>query len=737
MLETVIGIKRDLFGTDALIEALASQPWTGTLYIGYPVVPLPDGPTAVDALLTCRERGLVVFDIHTGGAPTTENIRARQDALFAALSSTLIGSTHLVVNRALIVTINIVTIIPEGIYVENDSLPSSASEPLLIATPGKILEVLAKCDEIDMATLRKINAGIQRIGGSRPVRHRSDGVKHPNSRGAKLQQIEREIANLDQWQKAAAIEMPKGPQRIRGLAGSGKTVVLALKAAYLHAREPEWRIALTFHTRTLYEQLRELVGRFYYEHTRQQPNWDKLQILHTWGARDRQGVYRRLAEHLGASPKDWRQAKQLYGSSASFEGLCRELIVLMNEREFSSLYDVVLIDEAQDLPGAFFEMIYMATEHPKRIVWAYDELQNLSEDQMASSSTLFGKDKNGEPRIPGLFNTPGSPKTDVILPVCYRNTPWALTVAHALGFGVYREGDSTSLGGSANRGSNLVQFFDDPVLWQEIGYEVLKGDIAPGRAVTLARSNDASPKFFERLLDPSDAVRCEVFANEKEQLEWVAEQIHINLTNDELQPRDILIVGVAPFMREAHAIPIVRALHKHGVKSHFAGKGKGGKDELYGSNDSIPIASIYRAKGNEAAMVYILFAEHGAAPFELIKRRNILFTAVTRSRAWVRLCGCGIGMESIKKEVDQVVAHQYQLELTVPTPEQLKRMRNIHRDMTMDDKARVKKGRAGLAMLAELANADEAVFQAVLAAVPAEDRDRVWDALRSLSLKEN
>jgi Resolvase, N terminal domain len=39
--------------------------------------------------------------------------------------------------------------------------------------------------------------------------------------------IEREIANLDRWQKRAAIETPKGPQRIRGLACSGKTIVLA------------------------------------------------------------------------------------------------------------------------------------------------------------------------------------------------------------------------------------------------------------------------------------------------------------------------------------------------------------------------------------------------------------------------------------------------------------------------------------------------------------------------------
>jgi superfamily I DNA and RNA helicase len=70
-----------------------------------------------------------------------------------------------------------------------------------------------------------------------------------------LKDIERNIANLDQWQKAAAIESPEGLQCIRGLAGSGKTIVLALKAAYRHSQKPEWRIAVAFHSRALYQQM--------------------------------------------------------------------------------------------------------------------------------------------------------------------------------------------------------------------------------------------------------------------------------------------------------------------------------------------------------------------------------------------------------------------------------------------------------------------------------------------------
>ena len=52
---------------------------------------------------------------------------------------------------------------------------------------------------------------------------------------------------------------------------------------------------------------------------------------------------------------------------------------------------------------------------------------------MAPPSELFGKNERGEPRVPNLDEVEGTPKRDIVLPVCYRNTPWALTTAHAVG----------------------------------------------------------------------------------------------------------------------------------------------------------------------------------------------------------------------------------------------------------------------------------------------------------------
>ncbi|CAB3786494.1 hypothetical protein [Paraburkholderia fynbosensis] len=59
-------------------------------------------------------------------------------------------------------------------------------------------------------------------------------VSNPNSRGAKLKRLEYSIATLDHRQNRAVIETVDGVEQVRGLEGSGKTIVLALKAAYLH-----------------------------------------------------------------------------------------------------------------------------------------------------------------------------------------------------------------------------------------------------------------------------------------------------------------------------------------------------------------------------------------------------------------------------------------------------------------------------------------------------------------------
>ncbi|KJK13798.1 RNA helicase [Terrabacter sp. 28] len=668
-LEVVYGESRDRVQALSLAQKVGSAVHDGTLYLGYPVLSTPEDRVEVDALLVGPQHGLVAFllrDSPPRGGDEWSDAVEEQERLYGVLESQLGRHPHLRRGRRLAVDIHTFTVYPtpaeppetveEGVYCGMDEVPDK----------------LGTLDEIGDELYRGVQASLQRVSTIKPSKKRAK-VQKTDSRGAKLKEIERGIANLDKWQKQAAIETPEGPQRIRGLAGSGKTIVLALKAAYLHAMNPEWRIALTFQSRSLYQQLEDLVTRFSFEHSNDTPDFSQLRIMHAWGGSGRDGIYRDIALSIGFTPRDWGSARAKWGYDDAFKGACAELLSASSEIDAQPIYDAVLVDEAQDLPPEFFQLIYKFTKDPKRVVWGYDELQKLNEAAMPTTEELFGTDDAGRPLV-DLQARSGEARRDIILPVCYRNTPWALATAHSLGFGIYRA-------------EGLVQHFDNPHLWDEIGYEVADGGLGPGEAVDLVRSPRHSPEYFDRLLDPSDALTLHTFADEAAQDMWVAQQIKRNLEEDELEIDDILIVIPDQYTAKSRAPRLARVLAGQKIPSHMVGVNSS-TDEVF-REGSVAIAHIFRAKGNEAPMVYVIDSQYGAEEFNAVSRRNKLFTGITRSRAWVRIAGHGPKMESIAAEVKAVQNNGFHLRFNIPTDEELAKLRRLHRDRTMQEIARV------------------------------------------------
>jgi len=71
--------------------------------------------------------------------------------------------------------------------------------------------------------------------------------------------------------------------------------------------------------------------------------------------------------------------------------------------------------------------------------------------------------------------------------------------------------------------------------------------------------------------------------------------------------------------------------------------------------------------------------------------RNTLFTAITLSRAWVRICAWGGNSSELQKEIDAVRHKRYRLSFRIPTEPELKELRRIHRDRTAGETAEIKK----------------------------------------------
>ena len=666
----------------------------GYLYIGYPIIGTVEGAYPIDALWISRERGLVIFNLVENRS--IEGYEEIQDDCANKVESKLKGYKQLVDKRQLCVDINVITFAPSIGTLEE----YNKDYPLCNAN------TLAKCiSELEWKEQEYYNdlvSVLQAISTIRKGRKRRE-ASNANSKGAKLKALEDSIANLDNRQSQAVIETVEGVQRIRGLAGSGKTIVLALKAAYLHAQHPDWKIAITFNTRSLKGQFRRLINTFYIEQTNDEPDWDNLQIMHAWGSPgggDNNGIYYTFCIFNNVQYRDFRTAKNSFGPSDPFGETCKKALDEAKSNVME-IFDAVLVDEAQDFSPSFLRMCYDMLKNPKRLVYAYDELQNLRTQSLPSPEEIFGNFENGTPKVRFYAPEEGKPQQDIILEKCYRNSRPALVTAHALGFGIYREKETNSKTG-------LVQMFEQHSLWRDIGYEVKEGTLEDGEHVVLARTASSSPEFLEKHSDIDDLIKFKSFKSKEEQDKWVAEQIKINLVADELRTDDIVVINPEPLTTKVNVAPIRAMLFAENINSHTAGVDTTPDIFFVENNDSVVFTGIYRAKGNEAAMVYVINAESCYdSYYDLAKKRNQLFTAITRSKAWVRVVGVGEDMDKLIDEYKKVKAHNYTLDFIYPDKSQREKMNIVNRDMSAAEKNKVQKSKTNIEnLIMELENGE-------------------------------
>lgn len=458
----------------------------GYLYIGYPIIGTVDGAYPIDALLISPEKGIVAFNLIEG--KNTNGYEEAQDDCANKIEAKLKGYKQLVNKRTLCVDIYVITFAPGLVR-----CPEHDDDYPLCVNAHELESNLSQCTWADNSYYSKVVSVLQAISTIRKGKKKRE-IANPKSRGAKIRSLEDSIANLDNQQSRAVIETVDGVQRIRGLAGSGKTIVLALKAAYLHAQHPEWKIAVTFNTRSLKGQLRQLINTFYIEQTSDEPDWENINIIHAWGAPgggERKGIYYIFCETNNVEYCDFMTARDKYGRIDPFGEVCEK--ALQEAKTVEPLYDVILVDEAQDFSPAFLRLCYEMLNKPKRLVYAYDELQNLRSQSLPSPEKIFGTAPDGSPRVKFAPFEEGRPQQDIILEKCYRNSRPALVTAHALGFGIYRKPETQGASG-------LVQMFDQSSLWNDIGYEVADGRLEDGHRVILQRTSMSSPEFLEQHL---------------------------------------------------------------------------------------------------------------------------------------------------------------------------------------------------------------------------------------------
>lgn len=92
----------------------------------------------------------------------------------------------------------------------------------------------------------------------------------------------------------------------------------------------------------------------------------------------------------------------------------------------------------------------------------------------------------------------------------------------------------------------------------------------------------------------------------------------------------------------------------------------------------VTLSTVYRAKGNEASAVFVIGVD--AVSLRTRAGRNKLFTAITRSKAWVRISGMGDTARAINNEIKTAIENFPYLRFRMPD---LREVELIQRDLSM------------------------------------------------------
>lgn len=473
----------------------------------------------------------------------------------------------------------------------------------------------------------------------------------------------------DNAQRQVSMQIPNGPQRIRGLAGTGKTVVLSLKAALTVLRIPDFKILFLFNTQSLYNSIEKQIGDYYAKEAKASLPQGKIDILHAWGGRTSgQGLYSKLCSDYGMTPKTLRDV----GGGDGLAKIYKDLQEKVGDN-FKPIYDLVLIDEAQDFPNEVFEVVYQITKDPKRIVVAYDDFQSLKGLKIREFDQLFGSDKSNTPRFsPDTLSGEyaGGVAKDFVLPNCYRNPRNILMVAHGIALGVARI-------------QGVVDSVDKVQDWNALGYQVNspkdKELFTAGDCVEVERLDSNSTNLLEKILvdhrKTSDKlIQLALCDSRENEADYISNKIHTLVTEQGVAPHDIFVIAIETRTSENFLLSIRSKLNAMSIKSIMPGYIESNR-HFYEAG-SVVLTTPFRAKGNEANVIFVSNCETVTNDYSFSKR-NSFFVSATRSRGWCYISGVGKYMEVLCEEIKQIQENLPRFSYTRPTDRLIARRRLI------------------------------------------------------------
>lgn len=454
----------------------------------------------------------------------------------------------------------------------------------------------------------------------------------PGTLGYQIDQRERQISILTKEQEALARHphIVNGPKVVRGVVGSGKTVVLtnAVAEQYLRAREssPQGslfdhqsgspKILVLCYNRVLAPYLKKQIAQCF-EARKPRQEW-KLPSSLTVVSIDRLAYRVAKATDVDYSPK---RAK---------EDLSLELVEAGIPEAHA--YDHIFIDEAQDLDLGWYPFIRAMAkpgENGPSIVLFYDEAQNV----YGTLRPGAGAEKTWTDL---LGAKPVSMGISTVMRVGHRNTNEILTFSFSMLLGSFASRDPQTV-----QYTNLADYKnrkvpEDPALDHPRAGQPCVEQVGP-RQYTIN---------FAVWSGPPPSVRC--VPRSEHLVAELVKQVRREIREENVRPSDILVM--TPDRAEMEEL--VAAFDDADVPTHCPIGPKDKRDQPLFQDGKITVCTIFQAKGFTAHVVHVAFIESLEARGGKNEKKARAELHVACTRATLRLSLWSTGGRLIEEAQD-------------------------------------------------------------------------------------
>jgi len=490
------------------------------------------------------------------------------------------------------------SVLPEDHIVLEDDLEPEALRQRLRAAAHKALGRQRMRLPTDERAIALVAEALGALPGPRRGKGRAGAPRPPRSLGARIDEL-RGSGCLDPEQRRLAERTLEGrPTLLRGVAGSGKSLLLARGLVNLlhHVanREPKdeerdpYRVLVTCYNRTLIPLLRRQAEGFAKMEGLDLARFE-IDIVHF------EGVLSRLKQHWGlhvprCTPQD--DGDRLPGIVEQVDALFAEGVATEEE----VLWDFVFVDEAQDLhPEGLRLLQRLSRTHPKTgehgIALFYDDAQNV-----------YGRPRPIW-RDLGIHVTGGR---TVALQRSRRSSRPIVTFGFNVLLGTVSEGE---------RPTGAKAYAD--LSWLRENDLVIETDA--GVVVDFARRRGPEPELY---------IADDVQSEEDE----IVTRIKDLVRAEDVRPHEIVVQSARSW---DYLRGIEQRLAEADIATHWV---EGAKDELIIKDGYVTLSTIQSAKGYDAPVAFVI----GAQEFgQALEERARFYVGATRAQLLLVVTGYG------------------------------------------------------------------------------------------------